>query len=233
MTTLTDLTMSQIATAYSALSGIPTTPKAWNTKAKGIRRIESLMAEKGFTLADVLIAAGINPETTDDDPAAETLADEEPVDDTLERDVAAAEASFAGAPPGEEPVPDVAAILTSDKVFSDVFGLVGQYLIKTHGLDEMTAANAAQRAVFALAPPALPAHRAGPSSRSGTKQEVMIDLLRRPEGATIPELARTLGWAEHSVRGAIAAALEKRMGLTVVSEKGTNGARTYRIPAAA
>lgn len=42
MTALTDLTMAQIATAYGALAGIPTTAKTFNARAKGISRLEAL-----------------------------------------------------------------------------------------------------------------------------------------------------------------------------------------------
>ncbi|MEO5376105.1 MAG: hypothetical protein H7840_17945, partial [Alphaproteobacteria bacterium] len=193
MTTLTDLTMSQFATAYGALTGIASTAKSCNGKAKWISRLEALMSEKGFTLADVLAAAGIEPKAEEPIPdtieaGAPPAVATRPAADDLEQDVTAAEADFTGMPPAEEPVvdataanqapPDPIAILTSSRVFIDVFGLVGQYLIKTHGLDEMTAANAAQRAVFALAPPAPPAPRtppappaprAAPRSRADTK----------------------------------------------------------------
>ncbi|MEO5375113.1 MAG: DUF3489 domain-containing protein, partial [Alphaproteobacteria bacterium] len=72
-----------------------------------------------------------------------------------------------------------------------------------------------------------------PRSRADTKQAKMIEMLSRPGGTTIAELAGTLGWAEHSVRGAIAAGLKKKLGLNVVSTKTTDGTRTYFIPSAA
>jgi hypothetical protein len=56
----------------------------------------------------------------------------------------------------------------------------------------------------------------------------VIALLRRPDGAGIGELMATTGWQAHSVRGAIAGALKKKLGLTVLSEKTETG-RTYRI----
>jgi hypothetical protein len=37
------------------------------------------------------------------------------------------------------------------------------------------------------------------------------------------------GWQRHTVRGAIAGALKKKLGLTVLTEPGEDGARTYRI----
>jgi hypothetical protein len=36
-----------------------------------------------------------------------------------------------------------------------------------------------------------------------TKQQIMIDLLRRPEGAGIEEITAATGWQSHTVRGAM------------------------------
>ena len=67
---------------------------------------------------------------------------------------------------------------------------------------------------------------AGP--RAGSKQAQGIDLLQRPDGATVDELATAMGWQRHTVRGLIAGALKKKLGLDVVSEKTERG-RCYRI----
>jgi hypothetical protein len=67
--------------------------------------------------------------------------------------------------------------------------------------------------------------------REGSKQAAMIAMLRRPEGATIAEIADATGWQPHTVRGAIAGALKKKLGLTVTSEKPEGGERRYRIEA--
>ncbi len=75
---------------------------------------------------------------------------------------------------------------------------------------------------------------AKPSSavvRLGTKQALMIDLLKRKKGATIDEAIATTGWQPHSVRGAISGTLKKKLGLAVTSEKPGNGPRRYRIVA--
>ncbi len=48
-----------------------------------------------------------------------------------------------------------------------------------------------------------------PAVRSGTKQALMIDLLKRKKGATIEEIVEAIGWQAHSVRGAISGALKK------------------------
>ncbi|CAA7619723.1 DUF3489 domain-containing protein [Magnetospirillum sp. SS-4] len=66
-------------------------------------------------------------------------------------------------------------------------------------------------------------------TRQGTKQEALIAMLKRPEGASIDEIAAEFGWANHTIRGAIAGALKKKLGLTITSEKLSGRGRTYRI----
>ena len=70
-------------------------------------------------------------------------------------------------------------------------------------------------------------------TRDNTKQATLIALLRRPEGATIAQLSSALGWQAHTVRGALAGALKKKLGLTLVSEKVKGEERVYRIPSEA
>ena len=69
--------------------------------------------------------------------------------------------------------------------------------------------------------------------REGTKQALLIDMLRRSEGATIDQIVEATGWQRHTARGAISGAVKKKLGLTVVSEKTKGGERIYRIPDAA
>jgi hypothetical protein len=65
--------------------------------------------------------------------------------------------------------------------------------------------------------------------RAGTKQAELIAMLLRREGVTIEETIKALGWQPHTVRGAIAGALKKRLGLTITSEKVAGRGRVYRI----
>ena len=62
-----------------------------------------------------------------------------------------------------------------------------------------------------------------------TKLGRLEGMLRRPEGATISQIAKALDWQLHSVRGAISGSLKKKQGLTVEAEKVADGARVYRI----
>jgi predicted HTH transcriptional regulator len=84
---------------------------------------------------------------------------------------------------------------------------------------------------------AAPADRSTP--RAGTKQAQMIEMLKRPEGATVEQIAEATGWQHHTIRGAISGALKKKLGLTVEATRtrevgpnktGAKGSATvYRI----
>jgi len=54
-----------------------------------------------------------------------------------------------------------------------------------------------------------------PIPRAGTKQALLIDMLKRPEGATVDQIAAVTGWQRHTIRGAISGALKKKLGLTI------------------
>ena len=54
-------------------------------------------------------------------------------------------------------------------------------------------------------------------------------MLRAEDGASIDEIATALDWRSHTVRGAMAGALKKRLGLTITSEKDEARGRVYRI----
>lgn len=66
--------------------------------------------------------------------------------------------------------------------------------------------------------------------RAGTKQAQIIGMLKRPEGATITEIVGATGWLAHTVRGSIAGALKKKLGLPVTSEKIEGRGTVYRLP---
>ncbi len=65
--------------------------------------------------------------------------------------------------------------------------------------------------------------------RPGTKQALLIDLLRRKHGATIGEIVDAIGWQPHSVRGAISGTLKKKLGLNIGSAVTEDRGRVYRI----
>ena len=66
-------------------------------------------------------------------------------------------------------------------------------------------------------------------ARADSKQARLIEMLKRKEGASIDEIVKAFGWQPHTVRGAIAGALKKKLGLDVTSEKVEGRGRVYAI----
>jgi hypothetical protein len=66
-------------------------------------------------------------------------------------------------------------------------------------------------------------------TRADTKQAQLIAMLKRRKGASIEEIGEKFGWQAHTVRGAIAGALKKKLGLNVISEKSEGRGRVYRL----
>ena len=141
--------------------------------------------------------------------------------------------------------------LTADEVLAAAPGLLDGRLSPADFRAQL-ADDAAQEPAPAeeAAPAGEPARQAGtaatapdpakaPTPRAGTKQALMIDLMKRPEGTTVEQIAAATGWQHHTIRGAIAGALKKKLGLTVEATRtrevgpnktGAKGSATvYRI----
>ena len=69
----------------------------------------------------------------------------------------------------------------------------------------------------------------GSAHPRGSRQQMLVELLARAEGATIAELQAATGWQPHSVRGAISGVVAKKLGHTVASMKEGERGRVYRI----
>ncbi len=82
-----------------------------------------------------------------------------------------------------------------------------------------------QRASKVATPPP-PAKQLGAHQ---TKQEKVLALLGRADGATVSDLIEATGWQQHSVRGFLAGTVKKKLGLTLTSMKEEGGPRRYRI----
>ena len=100
----------------------------------------------------------------------------------------------------------------------------------------------ALRAALAGKPPRANREAGAPRKpREGTKQETVLALLRREEGATIAQICEATGWQGHTVRGFFAG-LKKRQGIEVQvlervrqvgpNKEGARGSYTiYHLPA--
>lgn len=65
-----------------------------------------------------------------------------------------------------------------------------------------------------------------PKSSASGKLGLVLALIRRPGGATSAELMEATGWQAHSVRGAIAGSIKKKLGIPVASTS-RDGVRVY------
>jgi len=64
--------------------------------------------------------------------------------------------------------------------------------------------------------------------RAESKGAMILDLLRRAKGATLPQIMEATGWQAHSVRGFISTAAKKH-NVTIESVRGEDKVRTYMI----
>jgi hypothetical protein len=89
-------------------------------------------------------------------------------------------------------------------------------------------ATPAKKAHKGATSPKSPKQKAS-GARQGSKTAKVLDLLKRPGGASLKDLMKATGWQAHSVRGFLSGAVGKKMGLTVTSTKAEDGERRYSI----
>jgi hypothetical protein len=77
---------------------------------------------------------------------------------------------------------------------------------------------------------ALPDPEQQSATKRPSKQDAVIAMLQRAEGATVDEVASAMGWQRHTVRGLFSGTLKKKLGLTLASAQEERG-RVYRIAA--
>ena len=78
--------------------------------------------------------------------------------------------------------------------------------------------------------PAASKQRSAPTK---SKQDLVIQMLRRQSGVTIDDIIAKTGWQPHSVRGFFSGLVRKKLNLPLVSEVGKDGTRRYYIAAVA
>ena len=76
-----------------------------------------------------------------------------------------------------------------------------------------------------------PSSSASVGRTSGTKQNLIIGLLQREQGASVPELAAATGWLPHTTRAALTRL--RQSGHDLEKEKRDTGETLYRIAAPA
>jgi hypothetical protein len=191
MTSTTDLSKKQLATILSALDDAPRSPA---NKGEALRAIGRSAERFGLSTDDVLAAA---PGLLDGRLS--------PADFRAElHDQGGTPAPATGAPQAAPEAQEGDAASQESQA-------------PTEPAQTAVAPAAAKRKAEAAKPakPAKSAPADKSTPRAGTKQAEMIELLKRPEGATVEQIAKATGWQHHTIRGAISGALKKKLGLNV------------------
>jgi len=66
-----------------------------------------------------------------------------------------------------------------------------------------------------------------------TKQDLVIQMLRRQSGVSIADIVAKTGWQPHSVRGFFSGLVRKKLNLPLVSDVSKDGVRRYHIASVA
>ena len=130
--------------------------------------------------------------------------------------------SFAGVAPFDD--------LKPVKKFTDRKVAVARIWKAIQRLDAAPAPQAANVAPEAVPPTKQATAKTGaPTAREGSKKAIVLDMLKRPDGATLSDIMAETSWQAHSVRGFISGAITKKLGLKVKSFKKENGDRAYKL----
>jgi hypothetical protein len=225
MTTTTDFSKKQLASILSALDDAPRSPA---NKGEALRAMGRSARRFGLTTDDVLAAAPglLDGRLSPADFRVELhdLAGPDQAADRRQQGPTAAQGEAdAGDTPAEPTEPSQAA----------------QDPATPEPATEAEGAAPAKRKAKAKAKPVKAAPAEKPTPRAGTKQAQLIELLKRPEGATVEQIAAATGWQHHTIRGAISGALKKKLGLNIEATRtrevgptksGAKGSSTvYRI----
>src|SRR6516162_942809 len=100
--------------------------------------------------------------------------------------------------------------------------------VRAKGKPGKTATSAKKAARPAKKAPTKAAAKAK-GTREGSKTAQVLELIKRPGGATLQELMAATEWQPHSIRGFISGTLGKKLGLSVESAKSEEGKRTYSL----
>jgi len=218
--TSTDLSKKQLATILSALDDAPRNPA---NRSEALRAIGRSAQRFGLTTDDVLAAAtGLLDRRMS--PAEFRV--------ELHDQGGSASVQPAAAPQGAPNAQDGGTLGQEPQAPAE----------PTQAAQAAAAGRHKTKAATAKARPAKAAPADMPAPRAGTKQAQMIELLRRPEGATVAQIAAATGWQHHTIRGAISGALKKKLGLNIdatrtrevsPNKSGAKGSSTvYRIVSA-
>ncbi len=149
-------------------------------------------------------------------------------DPELEADVAAAEASFAHDVTPDQPDHTDAEVQVVDAAPEDESATAGVDCPVAIDVPTLET-DATQGETLPMTTPTEQPLSKAIRTREHSKQATVIQMLQRPEGATIAQICEVTNWLPHTVRGALAGALKKKLGLCINSQKTQGSDRTYHI----
>jgi hypothetical protein len=65
--------------------------------------------------------------------------------------------------------------------------------------------------------------------KKSTKQNLVLQMLRRQSGVSINDIVDKTGWQPHSVRGFLSGVVRRKLNLPLVPEVGKDGVRRYHV----
>jgi hypothetical protein len=74
-----------------------------------------------------------------------------------------------------------------------------------------------------------PEHQPIAASTKATKASIILELLKRDQGATLQHMQDATGWQAHSLRGFLSATVKKQMALNLERTLCADGTSSYHI----
>jgi len=65
--------------------------------------------------------------------------------------------------------------------------------------------------------------------REHSKRAFILDMLLRPQGATIHEISEAVGWTPDTIRSLLRLTFQQKLGIVITTKKGQGRARTYHV----
>jgi hypothetical protein len=120
-------------------------------------------------------------------------------------------------------------------LFITTSGLLALGVDDAENRPSQAAASVPRQRKMAAARPREKARKASPAGSKRravplqSKQDLVIQMLRRQSGVTIDDIIAKTGWQPHSVRGFFSGLVRKKLKLPLVSDVGKDGVRRYHI----
>jgi len=210
-------------------AAVPNETDAANEKAEASEAQADETLETNQAMPEEITPAADAPAADDKPSDNETgEAESDPTPEASDRDAPASEASDA------EPVHPITILQSLWPAAKDDLLEHIQGVALDRGYDQATAIKAAEALDQLVEKADQPRHRQSQSNgtprtpRADSKQHQVIEMLRRPGGATIAEISHAMNWQEHTTRALVTATIGRKLGHEIAREK-VDGVSRYKI----